>query len=65
MFMLRLMQAFSCLLWFCMVFGVYSGIRDLVYLPLLVGIPINLAWQFGTRVAIRERKQRLINATEG
>ncbi len=59
MFMLRLMQVFSWTLWFCLVFGTYEAIRDRIYLPMLAGIPTNLAFQYSIRVAIRKRKIRL------
>ena len=62
--MLRLMQGFSCLLWFCLMFGIYEALKGQSYLALLVGITANLAMQFGTRVAIRLRKLRLAHRIE-
>jgi hypothetical protein len=59
MFQIRMLQVFSCLLWLCLIFGLFIGLRNHVYIPAIIGISVNFMWQYGTRIAIRQRKQRL------
>jgi hypothetical protein len=65
MFQIRTLQAFLCFLWFCLIFGLFSGLRDHMYIPTLVGVAVNFMWQYGALIAIRKRKQKLASTSEG
>ena len=64
MTMLRIMQGWSAILWFCLIIGTYFGIRDKTFLPTFVGAVVNLMFQYSTVKGIRQRKSRLTQ-TEG
>ena len=50
----RKAQAFLIFLWFCLVEGLYLGLRDKAYLPTAVGVCINLLFQYAAVNAIRQ-----------
>jgi hypothetical protein len=64
-FLLRMMQVFLCFLWVCLIFGLYNGLRDHMYIPTFVGVAANFMWQYGALIAIRKRKQKLASTSEG
>lgn len=64
MIRLRMMQAWSVLLWASLVLGSYAAIRDHEYVPAAVGICVNLLVQYLLLKGIRQKKENLSGAAD-